>query len=75
MTTTADRLLAINDIKIALKAAIESKGVPVGAAPFVDYPTLVLMITGGGGYVPGESGTWEGDAATWAGDPVTFGEL
>lgn len=47
--TIADSLALLHSTKTAIKAAIEDKGVIVGAAPFADYPAKIAEISGGGG--------------------------
>lgn len=47
MGTIAQKLTAINDSKIAIKNAIESKGVSVGDAPLSQYAGKVRDISGG----------------------------
>ena len=47
--TIADNLALLHSTKTAIKAAIEDKGVIVGAAPFADYPAKIAEISGGGG--------------------------
>ena len=47
--TIADSLALLHSTKTAIKAAIEDKGVTVGAAPFADYPAKIAEISGGGG--------------------------
>ncbi len=47
--TVADQLTLLSNTKNAIAAAIEAKGVPVGAVPFSQYPGKIADITGGGG--------------------------
>ena len=47
--TITDSLTLLHSTKTAIKAAIEDKGVIVGAAPFADYPAKIAEISGGGG--------------------------
>ena len=46
--TISDQLLLLNSTKTAIAAAIENKGVTVGAVPFADYPAKIAEISGGG---------------------------
>ena len=48
MGTTADKLNKLLQTKVAIKAAIEDKGVIVGTAKFADYPNKIAAISGGG---------------------------
>lgn len=48
MGTTADKLNKLLQTKVAIKAAIEDKGVIVGTAKFADYPSKIAAISGGG---------------------------
>lgn len=49
--TIADQLISLNNVKAAIKTAIEAKGVTVGTAAFDQYPSKISAITGGGGEV------------------------
>ena len=51
--TISDQLLLLNSTKTAIAAAIEDKGVAVGAVPFADYPAKIAEISGGGTPTPG----------------------
>ena len=48
----ADQLTLVANTKAGIKAAIEAKGVTVGAVPFGDYPAKITAIAGGGGPLP-----------------------
>lgn len=43
----ADQLVSINNSKLEIKAAIETKGVTVGTVPLADYAEKILAITTG----------------------------
>lgn len=45
--TIASELTTLNTTKTNIRAAIEAKGVTVGAVPFADYPSKIAEITGG----------------------------
>lgn len=45
--TIAENLNRLYDVKENIKTAIETKGVTVGDAPFVDYSNKILEIFGG----------------------------
>lgn len=45
--TISDQLIDINNSKLAIKAAIEAKGQPVGNAPFSEYANKISLITTG----------------------------
>ncbi|MEJ7931004.1 hypothetical protein WG922_13595 [Ramlibacter sp. AN1015] len=45
----SNKLTAINDAKLAIKTAIENKGVTVGAAPLADFASKINAIQSGGG--------------------------
>ena len=47
--TIADSLTLLASTKTAIAAAIENKGVTVGAIPFSQYPSKIAEISGGGG--------------------------
>jgi hypothetical protein len=47
--TIASQLTSINNSKLAIKDAIEAKGVTVGTAPFDEYADKIDLIEGGGG--------------------------
>lgn len=46
--TIAQKLVAINNAKVDIKAAIESKGVAVGSAPLSLYAAKITAITSSG---------------------------
>lgn len=48
MSTIAEQLALLAQIKANIKAAIEQKGVTVGDAAFTDYDDLISQISGGG---------------------------
>ena len=50
--TIADSLTLLASTKTAIAAAIENKGVTVGAIPFSQYPSKIAEISGGGGTPP-----------------------
>ncbi len=50
--TIADKLLQVNQVKQAIKQAIENKGVPMTNVAFTDYANKILDISGGGGDLP-----------------------
>lgn len=50
--TIASQLTTLNTTKTNIKAAIEAKGVTVGAVPFADYPSKIAEISGGGTPIP-----------------------
>ena len=58
----ADKLSALSAVKAALRAAIEGKGVSVGATPLTGWPGLISSIPAGGGDVP--MGMIDGTATT-----------
>ena len=47
--TISDSLTLLASTKTAIAAAIENKGVAVGAIPFSQYPSKIAEISGGGG--------------------------
>lgn len=66
--TIASQLLQVANTKSAIAAAIEAKGVTVGAALFADYAGKIGEITSGGGAAPTASG-WV-RPADWLALPV-----
>ena len=47
----ADKLLQVNQVKQDIKAAIETKGIPMTNVAFTEYANKILEISGGGGEV------------------------
>ena len=47
--SVADKLLQVNQVKQAIKTAIETKGVPMTNVAFTEYANKILDISGGGG--------------------------
>lgn len=45
----ADKLLQVNQVKQDIKAAIETKGIPMTNVAFTEYANKILEISGGGG--------------------------
>lgn len=45
----ADKLLQVNQVKQDIKAAIETKGIPMTNVAFTEYANKILDISGGGG--------------------------
>ena len=49
--SVADKLLQVNQVKQAIKTAIETKGIPMTNVAFTEYANKILDISGGGGVV------------------------